>query len=208
MGMFLKILSLVLVLSQVNVHAQEETITKIDRAQLYSKYVMPDYKLPVEKLKALPFEEAVKYLKLDIFDYTMQVEKDYMKKVKAPVSLFYKEHTKDRIDKAVTAVITSPESFSDPTLNEKVKAAVKAHLEQVQTQNTEAFYSLISDMYYEIIDLKTKIKALEQKSPTAQAAPQGVQTAQPKDDLLTYLAVALSLLAVILNFVNGKKSKK
>lgn len=186
-----------------------ETIPSIDREELFSKYIAPQYEVTKTKIDGLTLEQAQKYLNADVYDYVMRVQADYMEKNKAPIPLFYPKHTREKIENNISHQFLSLEDLSAENINKKVNDATKEYLKVVHGMNQDPVYKTINDLYYEVINLRTQINQLKEKqeSKITSTAPSALDKNDPIEGIvLTYAPILLSLIAIGMTF--GKKKAK
>lgn len=171
-------------------------ITQIDRNKLYANYQIPKYVFPAKKIEGLQFNDAVKFLKEDIYNYAKLVEQDYMKEVQAPISLFVPQVVREKVNKSVDLQITSEEQLKNPALSQIITEGMKEELKRVHGMNFHPVHIALSDVYIEVAHLKEQVNVLEKKLREKNSEP----------NYLLYVALGSSLLALIISI--GQSSKK
>lgn len=197
--MYRKMVLIILFISTLSsICFAETTITQIDRNRLYARYQIPKYTFPENKIEGLQFDDAVKFLKEDIYNYAKLVEQDYMREVQAPISLFVPQVVREKVNKSVDLQITSEEQLKNPALSQIITEGMKEELKRVHEMNFHPVHITLSDLYVEVVHLKDQVTVLEKKLREKNSEP----------NYLLYLALGSSLLALIISINQGSKKNK
>lgn len=187
-----------------------ESITPIDHEALFAKYKAPSYKVSMQKINGLTFEQTQAYLISDIYDYVMSVQKDYIEKNKAPIKLFYPAHTREKIQNNILSLFKTSEDLTENNINSKVNAATIDYLKVVNQMNQDPVYKTINELYFETLTLKERVSKLEASAEEKLTSPQSTLDKDNKglEQIgLTFGPIVVSLAALIIA-INGKKKTK
>ncbi len=187
-----------------------ESITPIDHEALFAKYKAPSYKVSMQKINGLTFEQTQAYLISDIYDYVMSVQKDYIEKNKTPIKLFYPAHTREKIQNNIFSLFKTSEDLTENNINSKVNAATIDYLKVVHQMNQDPVYKTINELYFETLTLKERVSKLEASAEEKLTSPQSTLDKDNKglEQLgLTFGPIVVSLAALIIA-ISGKKKTK
>lgn len=182
----------------------EDSITKVDRESLYNNYKPPQYRLPIEKLSGLNFEQSVKYLKMDIYDHAVKMYDDHRVRTKSAMTLIQPEKTKGTISRLVDTLVPDEAHLQNPELEKMINKAANDQMAWVVGASKDPAVTFTNDLYVEIVELKATIDQLKEERSNLILSQAG-KTNSKDTSTLFILAVGMTFFAIFLNFIKFKK---